>query len=195
LTKAADFFKSKKCTKQEAEMRWAIFNTRRSPNPAGLINIGILFSQAGDLMKADSLFSVYNTNFPDSIYGHYWRGRVNYSLDTSMSVEPYITNLLQSNEKTLLIAANDRVRYKSMGTNAALVLTGYWNNIRSSRDTAYMYILKGLDIDSTNAQLKRIKEIFDNQNNKPGQKTPPKPGGAKPTSLMRKPAEARNTAV
>lgn len=193
MTKAADYFKGKKCTKQEADMRLAIFNTRRSPNPAGLINIGILFSQAGDLAKADSLFLVYNTNFPDSIYGHYWRGRVNYSLDTSMSVEPYITNLLQSNEKTLMIAANDRARYKSMGTNAALVLTGYWNNIRSSRDTAYIYILKGLDIDSTNAQLKRIKEIFDNQT-KPGQKTPPRPGGAtKATSLMRKPAEARLT--
>lgn len=194
MTKAADYFKTKKCTKQEADMRWAIYNTRKSPNPAGLINIGILFSQAGDLAKADSLFSVYNTNFPDSIYGHYWRGRVNYSLDTSMSIEPYISNLLQSNEKTLMIAATDKARYKSMGINAALVLTGYWNNVRSSRDSAYMYILKGFDIDSTNAQIRNIKDIFDKQNSK--QKTPAKPAaGNKPQAQIRRTADARQAEV
>jgi len=186
MTKAADYFRTKKCTRQEADMRWTIYNTRKSPNPGGLVNIGILFSQAGDLIKADSLFAMYNMNFPDSIYGYYWRGRVNYSLDTTMSVEPYITTLLQSNEKTLTIAATDKPRYKSMGTNAALVLTGYWNNIRSSRDTAYAYLLRGLDIDSTNIQLKNIKEIFDKQPPVKGQKPPAKTVGNKPTSAIRK---------
>jgi hypothetical protein len=187
MTKAADFFKAKKCIKQEADMRWAIYNTRKSPNPAGLVNLGILFSQSGDLLKADSLFALYNTTFPDSIYGYYWRGRVNYSLDTTMTVEPFITTLLQSNEKTLAIAATDKPRYKSMGTNAALVLTGYWNNIKNSRDTAYAYLLKGLDIDSTNMQLKNIKEIFDKQP-KPTQKPPAKAVGGKPSASIRKPA-------
>jgi tetratricopeptide (TPR) repeat protein len=189
LTKAADFFKAQKCTKQEADMRWAIYNTRRSPNPAGLINIGILFSQAGDLKKADSLFAAYNTNFPDSIYGYYWRGRVNYSLDTTMTVEPYISTLLQSNQKALMIAATDKSRYKSMGTNAALVLTGYWNNIKSIRDSAYAYLLKGLEIDSSNLQLKNIKEIFDKQPTKGTQKPPAKTGGNKPVSSIRKPSD------
>lgn len=187
MTKAADFFKTKKCTKQEADMRWAIYNTRKSPNPGGLINIGILFSQAGELKKADSLFAMYNTAFPDSIYGYYWRGRVNFSLDTTMTVEPYITTLLQSNEKALAIAATDKQRYKSMGTNAALVLTGYWNNIRSSRDSAYAYLLKGLEIDSTHQQLKNIKEIFDKQPTK-GAKSPAKAVGNKPAASIRKPA-------
>jgi tetratricopeptide (TPR) repeat protein len=188
MDKAATYFKTKKCTQQEADMRWAIYNTRKSPNPGGLINIGILYSQAGDLKKADSLFAMYNTAFPDSIYGYYWRGRVNYSLDTTMTVEPYITTLLQSNEKTLAIAATDKPRYKSMGTNAALVLTGYYNNIRSSRDSAYAYLLKGLDIDSTHQQLKNIKEIFDKQpkgNQKPAGKT----GSGKPSAAIRKPSD------
>src|SRR6188508_2834607 len=187
MTKAADYFKTKKCTKQEADMRWAIYNTRKSPNPAGLVNIGILFSQGGDLKKADSLFAIYNAAFPDSIYGYYWRGRVNYSLDTTMTVEPYISTLLQSNEKTLAIAATDKPRYKSMGTNAALVLTGYYNNIRSSRDSAYAYLLKGLEIDSTNAQLKNIKKIFDKQSAKGTQKPAGKTTG-KPSAALRKPS-------
>ena len=73
-----------------------------------------------------------------------------------------------------------------MGTNAALVLTGYWNNIKSSRDTAYAYLLRGLDIDSTHQQLKNIKEIFDKQP-KQGQKPPAKPASGKPSAAIRKP--------
>jgi hypothetical protein len=64
MTKAADFFKTKKCTKQEADMRWAIYNTRRSPNPAGLVNIAILYSQAGEYPKADSLINYLHNEFP-----------------------------------------------------------------------------------------------------------------------------------
>src|SRR6186713_1115486 len=187
MTKAADYFKTKKCTKQEADMRWAIYNTRKSPNPAGLVNIGILFSQGGDLKKADSLFAIYNAAFPDSIYGYDWKGRVNFSIDTTMSVEPYVSRFVSSYQKTLDIALTDKPRYKSMGTNAALVLTGYYNNIRSSRDSAYAYLLKGLDIDSTNAQLKSIKEIFDKQPAKGTQKPAGKTTG-KPSAALRKPS-------
>ena len=33
LTKAADFFKTKKCTKQEADMRWTIYKYKKKPKP------------------------------------------------------------------------------------------------------------------------------------------------------------------
>lgn len=191
MQKAADYFRNKGCKLQEADMRMAWFNARENANPTYLINFGILYTQAGDYTKADSAFTKYTELMPDSIYGYYWRGRVNYSLDTTMSVEPYITTLLQSNEKTLEIANSDKSRYKSMGINAALVLTGYWNNIRSSRDSAYMYILKGLEIDSTNAQLKGIQKIFDDQKAKQ-QKSPAK-AGAKPSALLRRYSEGRLT--
>ena len=77
---------------------------------------------------------------------------------------------------------------KGQGTRAALYLAGYYNNVRSSRDTAYTYVLKGLEIDSTNLQLKNIKEIFDKQpkgNQKPAGKT----GSGKPSASIRKPSD------
>ena len=109
-----------------------------------------------------------------------------------MTVEPYITKLLQNNQKTFDIAATDKPRYKSMGTNAALVLAGYCNNIKNSRDSAYAYLLKGLDIDSTNTQLKNIKEIFDKQPTKGTQKPAGKNSGGKPSASIRKPAIKAN---
>ena len=185
MTKAADYFKTKKCTKQEADMRWAIYNTRKSPNPAGLVNIAILYSQAGEYPKADTLLTTYIANFPDSIYGYDWRGRVNFSIDTTMSIEPYVSRFVSNYQKTLDIALTDKVRYRGQGIRAALSLTGYYNNVKSNRDSAYAYLLKGFEIDSTNAQIRNIKEIFDKQ------KQPQKPAGkttGKPSAALRKPS-------
>ena len=186
MTKAADYFKTKGCKLQEADMRLALYNTRKSPNPGGLANLGISYFQAGNLVKADSLFAAYNAALPDSIYGYYWRGRANYQLDTTMLVEPYATNMVQNYQKTLDVAFTDRARYRTHGTQAALLLAGYYNNIKSSRDSALMYVLKGLEIDSTNAPLRNIKDIFDKQPVK-GTKPPAKTTGNKPTSSIRKP--------
>ena len=186
MTKAADYFKTKKCTKQEADMRWTIYNTRKNPNPAGLVNIAILYSQSGEYPKADSLLTTYIANFPDSIYGYDWKGRVNFSIDTTMTIEPYASTFVSSYQKTLDIALTDKLRYKGQGTKAALFLAGYFNNIKKSRDSALMYVVKGLEVDSTNAQLKSIKEIFDKQPTKGTQK----PGGkttGKPSASIRKP--------
>jgi tetratricopeptide (TPR) repeat protein len=186
MTKAADYFKTKGCRLQEADMRMTIYNTRKSPNPGGLFNLGLNYFQAGNLTKADSLFTAYNTVFPDSVYGYFWRGRTNYQLDTTMSVEPFVTNMVQNYQKTLDISFKDKIRYRTHGTQSALLLAGYFNNIKNSRDSAIMYVVKGLEIDSTDAKLKGIKEFFDKQPAKGTQK----PGGkttGKPSASIRKP--------
>jgi len=65
-------------------------------------------------------------------------------------------------------------------------LAGYHNNVRKSRDTAESYVDTGLLIDSTNNQLKGIKEIFNKQKNqKSGGKAA---GSSKPASSIRKPS-------
>ncbi len=185
MDKAANYFKTNKCTKQEADMRLAIYNTRPNANPTYLVNIGILYSQANELLKADTIFANYIKLAPDSIYGYDWKGRVNFTLDTTMAVEPYASEFVSNYQKTLAIALTDKIRYKSQGTRAALFLAGYYNNIRSNRDSALLYVVKGLEIDSTNTQLKNIKEIFDKQPTKV--KPPAKTAGNRPTSAIRKP--------
>lgn len=185
LAKAADYFKSKNCKLEEADMRMAWFNARGNASPTYLVNFGILYLQAEALMKADSVFAKYIALAPDSIYGYDWKGRVNFTIDTTMTVEPYASEFVSNYQKTLDIALTDKVRYKGQGVRAALYLTGYYNNVRSSRDSAYAYLLKGLEIDSTNAQLINIKSIFDKQ--KGSQKPTGKPASSKPVASIRKP--------
>ena len=188
LSKAADFYKTKKCTLQEADMRTVIYNTRTKPNPASLFNLGLLYTQAGEFKKADSLFAAYNTNFPDSIYGYSWRGRVNFSIDTTMTVEPYASNMVQNYQKALDVAGIDKLRYKSHGLTAARTLAAYFVNIRNSRDTALVYTYKGLEIDSTDEQLKNIRRVLEVKTPKQtNQQKPPAKTNGKPVASIRKP--------
>ena len=180
MAKQADYFKSKGCKLQEADMRMTWFDARGNANPTYLVNFGILYVQADALLKADSVFARYISLAPDSIYGYDWKSRVSASIDSTMTVEPYASELVKNSQKTLDIALTDKIRYKTQGTRAASLLAGYYNNVRNNRDSAYAYVVKGLEVDSSNAQLKGIKEFFDKQPVKnSGQ---PKPAPAKPTN-------------
>lgn len=188
LAKAADYFKSKNCKLQEADMRMAWFDARKNASPTYLVNFGILYLQADALMKADSVFARYISLAPDSIYGYDWKGRVNFTIDTTMTVEPYASQFVSNYQKTLEIALTDKLRYKGQGTRAALYLLGYYNNVRSNRDSANIYLAKGLEIDSTNTQLKNIRDIFEKQ--KGSQKSGGgKPASGKPSASIRKPGD------
>ena len=173
-------------------MRVVIYKMRPKPQPGGLINIGIVYSQAGELVKADSVFKAYTDIMPDSIYGHDWRARVNLTLDSTMVVEPFATNMVQGFQKSLDIANTDKIRFKTQGIRAALTLAGYYNNIKNDRATALSYIMKGLDIDSSNLQLKGIRDIF---NKTPATKTPAPRGNSVPTGSKEMNASAGKTAV
>ena len=192
LNTAADYFKTKNCKLQEADMRVFRYNLLPNKNPAHFVNIGILYSQAGEHKRADSLFVEYNKAFPDSIYGYYWRGRVNYTLDTTLTVEPYVSNMIQGYKKTLSIAETDKVRFKTHGVNAALTLLGYYNNIKADRDSALWYAQRGLAIDTSNSQLKGLVDFLSKSSKQP--KTPAKTGNNKPAAKAIKPS-AKSPAI
>ncbi len=197
LTDAADDFKKRSCKKQEADMRLVIFKTRRQPNPGTLVNIGILYTQINEMQKADSLFAAYTALQPDSILGHYWRGRVNGTLDTTFTQEPYVTNMVNSYSKALDLALLDKIRFKSLGITSSLALIGYFNNIKSDKEAALVYAMRGLDLDTSNTQIKSIIEYLKKpvtpvkQPATPKQKTPVKATGTKTTAtkpVVKKPA-------
>lgn len=196
LSVAADTFKLRSCKKQEADTRLVIYKTRLKPQPGGLINIGILYTQCGELTKADSLFKAYTEVMPDSVYGYVWRGRVNFTMDTTMSVEPYVSNMVASFQKALDIAYTDKARMKSQGINASITLAGYFYNIKKDKETALMYTRKGLEFDSTNGTLKSILPVLTAPTKNPSPR-----GNAMPQAMQQagtpadKPAAAKPKAM
>jgi tetratricopeptide (TPR) repeat protein len=160
----------------EGELSLILFSMQgANANPQNLIAIGIIFSQGGQLQKADSIFSAYSKASPDSIYGYYWSARIHAQTDSTMSQGLAIPDY----DQVLKVATTDPVRYKVFGVQAAGYLAGYYNNIKADKTTALSYIDKGLVIDPTNETLQNYKRVLSAKQPAPQQKTSTSTNAAK----------------
>ena len=186
LQQGIDRFKAAGKKVASAELRTALYNIRPNPNPTDLFNIGLDYYQGGEYEKADSIFQLYSKALPDSMYGYYWSARTNFVLDTTMSVEPYITNMVNGYQKTLDIVLATQ-RNKSQGITASKFLAGYYNNIKKDKAKAIEYLEKGLTLDPNDASIQELLAIL----TKPPAKAPPKtPEKTKTKTKAGKPAAA-----
>ncbi|HLF45696.1 MAG TPA: tetratricopeptide repeat protein [Chitinophagaceae bacterium] len=184
LQDGADYFKAKGNRIKEAEMREVLYNAKKDPSSGELFNVGLAYYQAQNFPKAIEKFTMYSAMSPDSIYGYFWGGRANSAIDTAMTEGLALPFYL----KTIEVAFKDKERFTGMGIEACGYLAGYYNNIKGNRDTAIIFIQKGLEFDSTNASLKSTLEILQkvgqNKQNTPKAQSRP---GTKPVSSIRKP--------
>jgi hypothetical protein len=114
---------------------------------------------------------LYSQALPDSIYGYYWSARVNFAMDTTMSEEPFITNMVNGYQKTLDIAIATQ-RNKAQGIVASKFLAGYYNNIKKDKATAIAYLEKGLTLDPNDASIQELIAILSKPVKQTPQKTP-----------------------
>ena len=156
LSEGIERFKASGNKMYEAELRLAAYQLKPTKNPAELFQIGLPYYQGGNYQKADSLFKAYSTALPDSIYGHYWSALALSQIDTTMqqglAVPAY--------QKTLEIAATDKVRLKNMGFQSAGYLAGYYNNIKGDKASAITYLQKALEFDPTNSAIQKNIQIL-----------------------------------
>ena len=140
----------------EADLRLALSKLNPNANPAALFQIGLPYYQAKSYEKADSVFKAYTAAFPDSVYGHYWSANSLAALDAGMEKGLAVPGY----EKTLELAATDKVRFKSMGIQASGYLATYYNNIKKDKTTAITFLQKGLEFDPTNTSLQNTLKIL-----------------------------------
>ena len=172
IQKAAAMAKKMGNRKEEANWLGVAYQMDKNPNQTDLYNWGFAHYQATNYVTADSIFcNVYQTKYPDEIYGYLWCARSKEAQDTTwtsgIAVEPY--------EKLAEMAIKiDSGKYKSQALNALFKLAGYYNDIKKDKDAAIASMDKVLAFDPTNADAIRIKEIL----TRPPAKTPaakPKP--------------------
>lgn len=163
------------------ELKLALYQLDPTPNPASLVSIGIQFYQAGQYPRADSLFQIYATAQPDSIYGHLWsaraRGRIDSTMEQGLAMSEY--------EQLLRISETDKVKYKSYGSESAINLAGYYVNVKKDKDKGIQYLQKALEFDPENETFKKNLQILQRPTPQPksapakkttGAKTPAKKG-------------------
>jgi tetratricopeptide (TPR) repeat protein len=157
------------------ELKMALYQLDPTPNPASLVSIGIDFYRAGQYQRADSLFKVYATAQPDSIYGHLWSARALGRIDTTM--EQGLA--MPSYEQLLRVAETDKVKYKAYGSEAAANLAGYYVNVKKDKEKGIEYLQKALEFDPENESFMKNIQILQRPTPQPKAPAAKKPAAKK----------------
>jgi len=173
-----DWAKSKNNKILEGQLRLLQSVNRKAPNCADAFFSGLAFYQGKDYTRADSLFKVYIGCFPDSLYGHYYHAMANLALDTTLSVEPYLTNMVTGFKKTLDVAVNNKEKFKKQAVGSSQFLAAIYNNTKKNRDSAIYFLQKGLEFDPANTTLADFLKELQKPAGKPTKGTPGKPTGS-----------------
>ncbi len=160
IQEGIDWAKGRNDKIMEGKLRMLQSASKKTPNPADAFFTGLAFYQGADYKTADSLFKLYIASFPDSLYGHYYDARANLALDTTLAVEPYVTNMVNGFRRTLEIAANNKDKFKNQAVASSQFLAAIYNNTKKDRDSAIYFLQKGLEFDPTNPALSGfLKEL------------------------------------
>jgi len=104
--KAADFYKKTSNTAKSALWLTKVLQLNPKTSKVDLYNAGFENFKAGEFRKADSIFTVYKTNFPAEVYGHYWSFRSLSVVDSTMEQGLAIPDC----EKFISIAESDKAK-------------------------------------------------------------------------------------
>jgi tetratricopeptide (TPR) repeat protein len=154
--KAVDIFKNAGNKQKVAEWSLKVLTLSPQPSKVDLFNAGHSSLKAGDYTKADSLFSVYKTKYPDDIFGYYWSFRTYSDLDSTMEKGLAIPDAI----KFIELAGADKIKNKTTLITANGYVAGYYANIKKDFPTAIQYIDKIIEIDPANTDAIKNKEIL-----------------------------------
>jgi cytochrome c-type biogenesis protein CcmH/NrfG len=180
ITKAAALAKKMGDRKQEANWLGIAYNLKKEPSQTDLYNWGFAHYQAANYTTADSIFcGLYQTKYPDQIFGYLWCARAKQAMDTAMQTgiaAPAYEKLAEMGMKL------DSVKFKAQVISAYTYLTTYYNDAKKDSKTALTYVDKILAIDPTNQFANAAKPVLQKQVNRPAQPAPKKTGGSGNTS-------------
>jgi Tfp pilus assembly protein PilF len=188
INKAAALAKKQGDRKQEANWLGIAYSLKANPTQTDLYNWGMANYQAANYAAADSIFcGLYQTKFPDQIYGYLWCARAKQAMDTAMTqgiaVAPY-EKLAEMGTKL------DSVKFKAQVINAYMYLAQYYNDAKKDAKTALSYVDKILAIDPANQFALAAKPALQKVLSKPASPAPaPKRTGAtgtKPAAAAKK---------
>jgi tetratricopeptide (TPR) repeat protein len=172
VAEALDLAKKIKDKQAAAEFASVSYHIQKDPNQTDLYNWGFANYSAGNFQTADSIFcGVYESKYPDQIYGYLWCAKSKFAQDDSLGSKGLAVDAY---EKLAEVGKKlDSVKYKSAILESYFYLAGYYNNIKKDKEKAIMYLQKVVDMDPTNAVAPQFIKILSK---------PPKAQATKPKS-------------
>ena len=155
--KASDFYKRAGNTAKSAQWLTKILSINPKLSKVDLYNAGFENFKATQYQLADSIFSVYKTQFPNEVYGHYWSFRSRSVIDSTMELGLAVPDC----EKFISIAEVDKAKNKSTLITAYGYMAGYNANIKKDLAIAKSFLEKIIEIDPTNQDAIKNRDIID----------------------------------
>lgn len=155
--KASDFYKRSGNTQKSAQWLTKILSINPKLSKVDLYNAGFENFKATQYSLADSIFSVYKTQFPNEVYGHYWSFRSRSVIDSTMEQGLAVPDC----EKFISIAEVDKAKNKSTLITAYGYLAGYNANIKKDLAIAKSFLEKIIELDPTNQDAIKNRDIIE----------------------------------
>jgi tetratricopeptide (TPR) repeat protein len=145
----------------EANLLGMAYTLQKDPSARDLYNWGMAHYQAGNYLKADSLFcNDYISKYPDQIYGYLWCARAKQAQDTTMEKGLAVDAYKTLAKKAIELDTTPTKVMKQYAINANFFLVSYYNDIAKQKDTAIYYTDEVLKIDPTNENALNVKKIL-----------------------------------
>jgi len=175
ITKGAALAKKMGDRKQEANWLGRAIGLKPAPSQTDLYNWGMAHYQAANYTTADSIFcGLYQTKYPDQIYGYLWCARAKQAMDTTMATGLAVPAYEKLAEMAMKL---DSVKYKAQAISAWTYLTTYYNDAKKDSKTALTYVEKILAVDPANQFANAAKPVLQKQLSKPASSPAPKKNG------------------
>jgi tetratricopeptide (TPR) repeat protein len=143
--------------KQAAAMlSGAVYTSLKSPTNSDLFKYGMANYSAANYKTADSIFcGVYETKYPNEIFGYLWCAKSKQAEDDSTNSQGLA---VQAYEKLAQFARSipDSAKYKNQVIGAYFYLASYYNDIKKDKSKAIEYMQKVLEVDPENATAKNV---------------------------------------
>ena len=151
----------KQTKEHDKEAFWLGKYYAAKPNPGNLdlFNWGIASYLGKDYAQADSIFTLYETKYPNEEFGYYWAARSATAIDTSMekglAIPHYLGLVALAGKDT----AMNRVTRKNL-VEAYGYIAAYQANTEKNYEGAIDYFEKLLVLDPENNDAKRYVTIL-----------------------------------
>ncbi|MGB4845363.1 MAG: tetratricopeptide repeat protein [Ferruginibacter sp.] len=153
----ADIQKELGNREREAVWREAVFTNKEKPTNLDIYKWGMALYSDEDYVKADSVFAIYESKYPEQIHGYLWRARCNALIDTAMTMGlavPHYVKLARVADSV------DAQKNKAVILRAYNYLGIYEANITKNYPVSLGYFEKMLAIDPANADGLKFSEIL-----------------------------------
>jgi tetratricopeptide (TPR) repeat protein len=143
----------------QAQLAELVYKTKKNPTQTDLYNWGFANYQAGNYKTSDSIFcGVYETQYPDQIYGYLWCSRSKRAQDDSLGSQGLAVDAWKKlAEMSMTIDSN---KYRATAIQSYSYLAAYYNNTKKDKENAILYLQKILAIDPTNADAANFIKIL-----------------------------------